>query len=123
MNRSSKKMGAIETEERRFRDLFGVGAMVALATFAWLNHTELLPKGGTLQHFLWTLCFLKVYPTETPLSALCGGADPKTIRKWVWLFIFALADLEIILVSLLLPQLCLCLQLICANSLQQILSF
>ena len=99
MNRSSKEMGAMEAEERRFRDLFGVGAMVALACFEWLNHSDLLPEGGTLLHLLWTLCFLKVYPTETPLSSLCGGADPKTIRKWVWLFIGALASLEGCLVS------------------------
>lgn len=33
VNRSPQKMGAIETEERRFGDLFGVGATIALATF------------------------------------------------------------------------------------------
>ena len=80
-------------------DLFGVGGMVALAAFAWLERTGLLPDGGTFVHLLWTLCFLKVYPTETPLSALCGGADPKTIRKYIWPFIFALANLEVHLVS------------------------
>jgi hypothetical protein len=64
MNRSSKEMGAIETEDRRFRELFGVGPLVALAAFAMINELGLLPDGGTLQHFLWALCFLKVYPTK-----------------------------------------------------------
>lgn len=99
MNRSSKKMGAIQSEDRQFRDLFGVGAIVALAAFAWLDQTELLPVDGTFMHLLWTLCFLKVYPTETALSALCGGADPKTIRKYIWPMIVALANLEVHLVS------------------------
>ncbi len=95
MNRSSKEMGAIETEDRRFRELFGVGGMTAIAAYAWLVYTDLLPEGGTFQHMLWALCFLKVYPTETVLSSLCGGGvDPKTIRKYIWPMIFALASLE-----------------------------
>ena len=64
-----------------FETFFGVGAIVASACFSWLNFTNLLPVGGTFQHFLWTLCFLKVYPTETPLFALCNEADPKTINS------------------------------------------
>ena len=99
MNRSTKKMGAILQEDRRFRDLFGVGATIALAAWQWLVYTSLLPENGTFQHLLWTLCFLKVHATEAPLSALCGGADPKTMRKHVWPFIFALAALEDHLVS------------------------
>ena len=108
MNRSEAKMGAIETEERRFRELFGVGAMVAMATFSWLNYVDRLPQGGTLKHFLWTLCFLKVYATETVMSSLCGGADPKTIRKWVWRFIFALSELEEHVVRLIVNQFLFC---------------
>ena len=110
MNRSSKEMGAMESEDRRFRDLFGVAGMNALAIFAWLNHTSCLPEGGTFQHLLWTLCFMKVHPTETPLSALCGGSDPKTIRKWVQQFIAAMSALEAFLVSMLARLVFLCSQ-------------
>ena len=99
MNRSSKKMGAIETEDRRFRELLGVGPLVALHAWHLINDHNLLPKGGMFLHFLWALCFLKVYPTETVLASLCGGSDPKTVRKWVWQFVIALSDLEPYIVS------------------------
>ena len=99
MHRSGAKFGAIMEEERRFREMFGVGAMVALVAWNMLLTLGLLPPGGTLVHFLWTLCFLKVYPKQGPLSVLCGNADHKSIEKWVWQFIDALAEPESHLVS------------------------
>ena len=60
------------------RTVWWAPKLLCLATFAWLNKIVLLlSNGGTLQHFLWTPCFLKVYPTEIPISALYGGADCK----------------------------------------------
>jgi hypothetical protein len=94
MNRSEKAMGAMTEEDRRFREMFGVGPCVALTAWSMLHKLDLLPDGGTLQHFLWTLCFLKVYPKQGPLCALCSGSDPKTVRKWVKLFLDAIASLE-----------------------------
>ena len=99
MNRSTKKMGAIETEDRRFRELFGVGPLVALLAWQLLNVHNLVPQGGTFLHLMWTLAFLKVYPTETVLAGLCGGCDTKTVRKWIWLFVYALSNLEPYVVS------------------------
>lgn len=99
MHRSETKFGAIMEEERRFREMFGVGAQVALVSWHMLLKLGLLPEGGTLTHFLWTLCFLKVYPKQGPLCVLCGNADHKTITKWVWQFIGALAELEFHVVS------------------------
>lgn len=55
---------------------------------AWLTAWAM----GRLVYFLWTLCCLKVCGKQGPMAVLCGGADPKTIKKWVGLFIFALAD-------------------------------
>jgi hypothetical protein len=100
MSRSEKKMGAILEEDRRFREMFGVGPLVALTAWSMLETLGLLPLEGSLRHFLWTLCFLKVYPKQGPLCALCNGADHKTIKKWVDLFITALADMEADVVSL-----------------------
>jgi hypothetical protein len=65
-----------------------------------LVSNDLLPDGGKLMHFLWTLCFMKVYAKQGPMSVLCGGADQKTIRKWAWAFMSALASLEPDLVRL-----------------------
>ena len=94
MNRSNKCLRAIGTEERDFRELFGVGLIVALTAWNTLSSLCLIPEGGQLKHFLWTLCFMKVYARQGPMSILCNGADHKTIQKWVWQFITALACLE-----------------------------
>ena len=93
-------MGAPATEDRRFREMFGVCPEVALAAWTMMCSAGILPEGGTLMHWLWTLCFMKVYAKQGPLSVLCGGADPKTIHKWVWLFIRAFVVLEGDVVSL-----------------------
>ena len=76
--------------------MFEIGPMVALTAWSMLDTLGLLPLGGTLTHFLWTLCFLKVYPKQGPLCALCGGTDHKTIMKWVKLFISVIANLRLI---------------------------
>lgn len=81
-------------EERKFRSSFGCGPFVALTAWCMLVHHDTVPAGGTMEHFLWTLIFLKGCPKEAHLKILCGGADPKTIRLWVWRFLDALADLE-----------------------------
>ena len=94
MNRSTAKMGSYKEEERRFREMFGVGPMVALTAWSMMTTLCLLPAGGTLIHYLWTLCFLKVYAKQGPMCALCGGVDHKTLKKWVSAFVGALADLE-----------------------------
>ncbi len=58
------------------------------------------------KHLLWTLYFLKVYPREGPGCAAVGGSrgavDPKTMRKWVWLFLERIAELADEVVSSLL---------------------
>ena len=94
MNRSEKMMGSPASEDRRFREMFGVCPAVALVAWNMLCVAGLLPEGGTMMHWLWTLCFLKVHAKQGPLSVLCGGADPKTVQKWVWLFIRAFIVLE-----------------------------
>ena len=99
MKQSQKKFGAIMEEEHQFCEMFGVGAQVAKTCWNMLLTLFYLPKGGLLTHFLWTLCFIKVYPKQGPLCMLCGNADHKTVHKWVWLFIEAIANLESHLVS------------------------
>jgi len=89
-----------QTEDRDFsREMFGCGALVALSLFGMLVTTSFLPEGGSLEHLMWTLMFMKVYGKERAMSVLAGGVDPQTFRKWVWLFIEAIAHLEPIVVS------------------------
>ncbi len=58
----------------------------------------LRPKKSKPKHLLWTLYFLKVYPREAPGCSAVGGSkgaiDPKTLQKWVWLFIERITELE-----------------------------
>ena len=68
-----------------------------------LVQSELLPARSKIKHLLWTLYFLKAYPKEGLACAVIGGSggavDPKTFRKWVWLFIAVIADLKECVVS------------------------
>ena len=74
----------------------------------------LLPNDGQILHLLWALFFMKCYPTEEPACAAAGGqrgaVDPKTLRKYIWPFIVAIADLESHVVSnfIFILNLCFC---------------
>ena len=49
-------------------------------------------------HMMWALMFLKMYGKESAMSSM-AGVDKKTYRKWVWIFVFIIADLEALVVS------------------------
>lgn len=87
------KMMAAGEEDRNFRESFGCGPFVALAAWFLLIENDLISDDGTLEHLLWTP-FMKVYAKTHTMKVLCGGADPTTIRKYVWQYIDALASLE-----------------------------
>lgn len=87
-----------QQEDRKFREHFGCGPLVALTAWNMLVDHELLPDGGRLEHYLWTLQFCKAYGKLSTLCQLCK-CDAKTLTKWVWQFIHALSELEPYLVS------------------------
>lgn len=76
----------------------------------WNLHEEhdLVPEKGQIKHLLWALFFMKVYPKQGPACSIVGGSsgavDPKTLRKWVWSFIFSTAELSEAVVRLLLGE-------------------
>ena len=57
------------------------------------------------KHLLWMLYFLKVYPKQSPgcsvVGASSGAVDPKTFKKWVWMFIENIQELVDEVVSIL----------------------
>ena len=60
----------------------------------WWRVNLYLLRGG-FNHYLWALLFMKIYPAnETEMCTLLGGIDPKTMRKWVWLFIRSISGLS-----------------------------
>ena len=98
MNQSTMKEG-IGDSDRRYASFFGSNPEVCNIAWGLLNRYGLLPEGGHEEHMMWTLIFLKTYKTENNLAALLGGIDEKTLRKWVQLFVGALAELEGVVVS------------------------
>ena len=73
MNRGDKRVGATMTEDKRFREFFGCGALVALVLWKLLVQHALLPPGACIVHMLWALTFLKTHGKETDLAAKAGG--------------------------------------------------
>ena len=59
-----------------------------------------MPAGGTFEHLLWTLKFMRIYGGQKPLCSLAGGINPETFQTWTWAFIDAIASLEPLVVSL-----------------------
>jgi len=103
-NRTSRCVGTAAMEDRRFRGLFGARIEIVLKVWSMLLEDGLRPKKSKPKHLLWTLYFLKVYPREAPGCSAVGGSkgaiDPKTLRKWVWLFIEKIAELADEVVSI-----------------------
>lgn len=86
-------------EDRAFREFFGCQATVALGLWNMLVNTGFLPCGGRMEHLLWTLMYMKVYPKRNAMSVLCGGVNKETWMKWVYNFFDAIAFLEPYVVS------------------------
>ena len=103
-NRTSRCVGTAAMEDRRFRSLFGARIEIVLKVWLMLGKDGLRPKKSKPRHLLWKLYFLKVYPWEAPGCSAVGGSkgaiDPKTFRKWVWLFIERIAELADEVVSI-----------------------
>jgi len=97
MNRAGRRVGTAAMEDRRFRSFFGAQFEIVCMVWDMLGEGGLRPEKSEPKHLLWTLYFLKVYPQEGPGCPTVGGSrgafDPKTMRKWVWLFLERIAEL------------------------------
>jgi hypothetical protein len=54
-----------------------------------------LADKATPIHLLWMLCFLKLYNSENAMASQCC-CDEKTLRKWAWYMIEAVASLDVV---------------------------
>lgn len=106
MARGDKHLGVLTPgapEDIRFRSFFGAGVETVLDAWNRMKDLGLLPLAPTLLfvHYLWALAFMCLYPkNEAALCAICGGADPKTVRNKTWPFIYAIKELGLYVVSL-----------------------
>lgn len=78
---------------RRFRSFFGVSPLVASACWDLLEGK--IPTGAKPVHLLWALCFLKKYDTESGNRGIMH-VDEKTYRKWVWILVELLSELDVV---------------------------
>jgi hypothetical protein len=90
------------TEDRRFREMFGCGIMVAHAVWSHLDKDESL-ESRSIEDMMRALTFLKTYAKEGTVSVVVGTIDEKTYRKRLWPMVAAIAALESNVVS---PCLC-----------------
>ena len=109
---------ATSSEEKDFRSHFGCSPPVCATLWNHLQVTDLSPQGGTLDHLLWALMFLKIYGKQRQMCTLAGGVDQDTFRKWTWLFLNAIVQLEPLVVRICLLISYICLILIILFSLQ-----
>jgi hypothetical protein len=72
--------------EENFRSLFGVGLQTVM--FSWLILKKLDMEKINPIHLLWTLYFLKFYPTSRNIWYF--NVDRKTFKKIIWKVLAAL---------------------------------
>ncbi len=104
-NKSGRSIGSDAIEDRAFREFFGTTATVVSKIWGKLSQRGTVPIEGTAKHLLWSLYFMSAYPNQSITCAVVGGSagaiDPKTLRKFIWPFIEAIAELTSDVVSLL----------------------
>lgn len=78
---------------RRFKSFFGVTPTVC--SIIWEQLKDELPVGSAPKHLLWSLSFLKQYTDEHNRHSVFGD-DEKTMRKWVWIFVNLLSNMNVV---------------------------
>lgn len=89
--RRSKKI-----ELRRFKAYFGCSPERCAQLWSLIHQNKSAKRwvrGGSPQHLMWALLWLKLYNTEEVVSGM-AGCDEKTFRKWYWRFVEAIAALK-----------------------------
>ena len=100
MNRN--KQTCLFTDLQHFESFFGAHPSICSVVWNKFVDEATIPKGGQPYHLLWDCMFLKTYNNEACLSSTVG-VDEKTFRKWNWLFVKAISDLEDEVVSTPIP--------------------
>jgi len=75
---------------RKFRALFGCTPKICEYIWDYLEIALLHPPGAKPFHMLCALLFLKQYCIEE-LNSIITHLDPKTYRKWVWIYVELIA--------------------------------
>lgn len=81
------------TAHRKYRSFFGVSPLIC--SICWTLLKNKLPNYSRPIHLLWALLFLKKYETEE-VSVALTKADAKKFRKWSWIFVDLLSNLNMV---------------------------
>ena len=54
-----------------------------------------IKQGWRIDHLLWTLLYLKTYPSEDYLECLIGK-DKRTIKKWILYTVDLIAEIDMV---------------------------
>ena len=104
-NKSGRSIGSDAMEARAFHEFFGTPATVVSKIWGKLSQRGTVLIEGMAKHLLWSLYFMRAYPKQSIMCAVVGGLagaiDPKTLQKFIWPFIEAIAKLTSDVVSLL----------------------
>ena len=93
-----------KVQEQRFKVELEVPIYIATVVWEMLKDSAFLQENNPGQqplnpsHMLWALMFLKKYSRVESLANTVE-VDEKTFRKWAWLYLEALAELDSELVS------------------------
>lgn len=82
---------------RRYKSMFGVSPSICFKIWKLLE----IPPSIKPIHLLWTLNFLKQYNTEHTSKAIFK-INEKTYRKYVWIIVEALAEINVVSKTLIL---------------------
>ena len=86
----NRKISTKKVFQRRWRAHFGSSKKVIGIVWTMVDVTQVTH----LNHLLWVLLFLKIYPKENVACSMVGGIDEKTWRKKIWPLIESIAQLE-----------------------------
>lgn len=81
------------TQARNFRAIFGVSPKACSIIWNFIKYS--VPCSCLPHYLLWALIFMKGYHTEQFNAALVR-TDPKTFRKWVWIILKAISNLNLV---------------------------
>ncbi len=95
--------GLWASAEWNFQEFYGASCIVVTILWGMLGENVLIPEGGKIIQVLWTFHFFQAYPKQghtcTIAGGLVGAINPKIHCKYVWQFIYVIANTELIMVS------------------------
>ena len=83
------------TRDRRFWSAFGISSETCHLIWTILDTNNNGPLNAMPMHLLWTLYWLKNYPTQEVASTACG-VKRQSFKKWRDAMIEALTSLDVV---------------------------